>query len=157
VSGCNVPDHPFRATLCQRTVIVLSIEHIVTYPTSNLAMPHKFLKLHAIKIYTHKILAEALYIKHKHTNTSVNTQIHTKIIVNIYMQHIQEIPIKVNTVITAHMITHKNKHINNNAACKFYHTIGTYLGKNVTNYVQTFHEPPNLRPHYSSLSTLSHP
>jgi hypothetical protein len=28
-------------------------------------------------------------------------------------------PIKINTVITAHMITHKNKNINNNSACKF--------------------------------------
>jgi hypothetical protein len=82
-------------------------------------MPHKFFELHAIKIYTHRTLVEALYIKRKHTNTSVNTQIHTEITVNIYMQHIQEIPIKINTVITAHMITHKNKHVNNNATCKF--------------------------------------
>jgi hypothetical protein len=82
-------------------------------------MPHEFFELHAIKIHTHRTLADTLYIKHKHTNTSINTQIHTKIIVNIYMQHIQEIPIKINIVITAHMITHKNKHINNNAACKF--------------------------------------
>ena len=35
------------------------------------------------------------------------------------MQHIQEIPIKINTVITTHMITHKNKHVNNNVECKF--------------------------------------
>ena len=35
------------------------------------------------------------------------------------MQHIHEIPIKINIVITAHMITHKNKHVNNNAPCKF--------------------------------------
>ena len=49
----------------------------------------------------------------------VNAQIHTKMTVNIYMQHIQEIPIKINIVITTHMITHKNKHVNNNAACKF--------------------------------------
>jgi hypothetical protein len=30
----------------------------------------------------------------------------------------------------------------------------TYLGKNITNYVQHFHEPPSLRPHCSSLSTV---
>jgi hypothetical protein len=82
-------------------------------------MPHKFFELHAIKIYTHRTLVEALYIKCKNTNTSVNTWIHTEITVNIYMQHIQKIPIKINTVITAHMITHKNKHVNNNASCKF--------------------------------------
>ena len=82
-------------------------------------MPHKFFELHAIKIYTHRTLAEALHIKRKHTNTSVSTRIHTEIIVNIYMQHIQEIPIKINIVIIAHMITHKNKHVNNNVACKF--------------------------------------
>ena len=35
------------------------------------------------------------------------------------MHHIQEIPMKINTVITAHMITHKNKRVNNNATCKF--------------------------------------
>ena len=119
-------------------------------------MPHKFFELYAIKIYIHKTLAEALNIKCKHTNTSVNTWIHTKITLNIYMQHIQKIPIKINTVITAHMITHKNKHVNNNAVCKFI-TIDTYLGNNVTNCVQTFHEPPNLRPHFSSLSTVGHP
>ena len=82
-------------------------------------MPHKFLELHAIKIHTNKTLAEELYIKCEHTNTFVNAWIHTKIIVNIYMQHIQEIPIKINTVITTHMTTHKNKHVNNNATCKF--------------------------------------
>jgi hypothetical protein len=82
-------------------------------------MPHKFFELYAIKIYTQRTLAEALYIKHKHTNTSVNEHIHTEITINIYMQHIQEISIKINTIITAHMITHKNKHVNNNATCKF--------------------------------------
>jgi hypothetical protein len=82
-------------------------------------MIHKFFELHAIKIYTHKTLVEELHIKHKHTNPSVNTQIHTKITVSIYIQHIQETPIKINTVITAHMITHKNKNVNNNATCKF--------------------------------------
>jgi hypothetical protein len=70
-------------------------------------MPYKNFELHAIKIYTHKNLPEALYIKRKHTNTYVNEQIHTEITINIYMQHIQEIPIKINTLITAHMITHK--------------------------------------------------
>ena len=82
-------------------------------------MLHKFFELHANKIYTHRTLAEALYIKCKHTNTTVNTWIHIEITINIYMQHIQEIPIKINTIITAHMITHKNKHVNNNATCKF--------------------------------------
>jgi hypothetical protein len=82
-------------------------------------MPHEFFELHVIKIYTHRTLAEALYIKCKHTNTSVNTQIHTEITINIYMQHIQEISIKINIVITTHMITHKNKYVNNNALCKF--------------------------------------
>jgi hypothetical protein len=37
------------------------------------------------------------------------------------------------------------------------HITGTYLGKNVTNCVQTVHEPPSLRLHCSSLSTVSHP
>jgi hypothetical protein len=82
-------------------------------------MPHEFFELHAIKIYAHRTLAEALYIKCKHTNTSVNTHIHTEITINIYMQDIQKIPIKINIVITAHMITHKNKYVNNNASCKF--------------------------------------
>jgi hypothetical protein len=82
-------------------------------------MPHKFSELHANKIYTHRTLVEALYIKCKHTNTTVNTWIHIEITINIYMQHIQEIPIKINIVITAHTITHKNKHVNNNATCKF--------------------------------------
>jgi hypothetical protein len=120
-------------------------------------MPDKFFKLHAIKIYTHRSLAEALYIKHRLTKKSINTWICTEIIVNIYMHHIQKIPIKINTVITTHIITHKNKHVDSNASCKFYHTNGTYLSKNVTNCVQTFHEPPSLRPHCSSLSTVSHP
>ena len=66
----------------------LSAEHTVTYLVCNWAMPHKFFDLHAIKIYTHKTLAEELYIKCKHTNTSVNTHIQTKIKINIYMQHI---------------------------------------------------------------------
>jgi hypothetical protein len=35
------------------------------------------------------------------------------------MQHIQEIPININTIITTHMITHKNKQVDKNAACKF--------------------------------------
>jgi hypothetical protein len=35
------------------------------------------------------------------------------------MQHIQAIPITINTVRITHMITHKNMHINNNATCKF--------------------------------------
>jgi hypothetical protein len=82
-------------------------------------MPHKFFQLYSIKIYTHITLAEALYIKRKHTNTFVNARIHTEITINIYMQHIQEIPIRINKVITAHMITHKNKNVNNNATCKF--------------------------------------
>jgi hypothetical protein len=68
--------------------------------------------MYAIKIHRHRTLAKALYIKCKHTNTSINTQIHNEIT-------IKEIPIKINTVITTHMITHKNKHINNNATCKF--------------------------------------
>jgi hypothetical protein len=78
-----------------------------------------FFELHEIKIYTHRTLPETLYIKHKHTNNSVNTQIHTEIKVNICMQHIQEIPITITIVINAHTITHKNKHVNNNAPCKF--------------------------------------
>ena len=82
-------------------------------------MLHNFFELRATKIHTHITLLEALYIKREHTNTSLNTQIHTEITINIYMEHIQEIPIKINTVITAHMISHKNKHINNNASCKF--------------------------------------
>ena len=82
-------------------------------------MPHKFFELYAVTIYTHRNLAEALYIKCKHTNASLNTRFHTEITINIYMQHIQELHIKINTVITAHMITHKNKHVNNNATCKF--------------------------------------
>ena len=82
-------------------------------------MPHKFFELHAIKIHTHRTLAVALYIKCEHTNTYVNAWIHTEITVNIYMQHIQEIPIKINNVITTHMTTHKNKHVNNNAAYNF--------------------------------------
>ena len=70
--------------------------------------------------YIHtELLRKHLCIKFKHTNTSVNTWIHSKIKINIYMQHIQAIPIKINIVIIAHMITHKNMHINNNAACKF--------------------------------------
>jgi hypothetical protein len=67
-------------------------------------MPHKFFELHAIKIYTHRTLAEIYIYKHKQTNTSVNAQIHTEITVNIYMQHIQEIPINIKTVITTHRI-----------------------------------------------------
>jgi hypothetical protein len=62
-------------------------------------MPHKFIELYTIKIYTHRTLAETLYIKHKHTNTYVNAWIHTEITVNAYMQHIQEIPININIVI----------------------------------------------------------
>ena len=58
-------------------------------------MPHNFFELHAIKIYTQRTLVEELYIKHEHTNTSVSTHIHTEITVNIYMQHIQEIPINI--------------------------------------------------------------
>jgi hypothetical protein len=67
-------------------------------------MPHKFFELHAIKIYTHRTLVEHLYIKCKQTNTFVNAWIHTEITVNIYMQHIQEIPINIKTVITTHKI-----------------------------------------------------
>ena len=52
--------------------------------------------------------------------------------------------------------THKNKRINNNATCNLTHNY-TYLGKNITNYMQTFHEPPILRPHCSSLSAVGHP
>ena len=37
------------------------------------------------------------------------------------------------------------------------HIIGTYLGKNVTNCMQTIHKPPSLRLHCSSLSIVSHP
>jgi hypothetical protein len=60
-----------------------------------------------LKIYTHRTLAEALYIKREHTNTYVNTQIHIEITINVYMHHIHAIPIKINTVITTHMITDK--------------------------------------------------
>jgi hypothetical protein len=35
--------------------------------------------------------------------------------------------------------------------------IGTYIGNIITNYLQTVEEPPSLRLHYSSLSTVSHP
>ena len=49
-------------------------------------MPHKVFELHAIKTYTHINLVEALYIKRKHTNKSINTWIHMEITVNIYMQ-----------------------------------------------------------------------
>jgi hypothetical protein len=38
-----------------------------------------------------------------------------------------------------------------------YHTIDTYLGKNITNHMQTFHEPPSLIPHCSSLLAVGHP
>jgi hypothetical protein len=38
-----------------------------------------------------------------------------------------------------------------------YHTIDTYLGKNITNYVHNFQKTPNLKPHYSSLSVMGHP
>jgi hypothetical protein len=83
-------------------------------------MPHEFFELHAIKIYAHRTLAEALYIKRKHHKYICKyTWIHTEITINIYMQDIQKIPIKINIVITAHMITHKNKYVNNNASCKF--------------------------------------
>jgi hypothetical protein len=34
ITTCNVPDHPCRATLCQRTLSLLSAEHTVTNPTS---------------------------------------------------------------------------------------------------------------------------
>jgi hypothetical protein len=51
-------------------------------------MTHKFFQMYAIKRYTHITLVEALYIKFKHKNTSVNARIQTEIIVNIYMIHI---------------------------------------------------------------------
>jgi hypothetical protein len=35
IKTCNVPDHPYRAMLRQRTLTVLSVEHTVTYLTSN--------------------------------------------------------------------------------------------------------------------------
>jgi hypothetical protein len=35
--------------------------------------------------------------------------------------------------------------------------IGTYIGNIFTNCVQTVHQPPSLRLHCSSLSTVSHP
>ena len=38
-----------------------------------------------------------------------------------------------------------------------YHTIDTYLGNDITNCMQTIHEPLILRLHCSSLSTVSHP
>jgi hypothetical protein len=49
----------------------------------------------------------------------VIARIHIEITVNTYMQHIQAIPITIKTVITTHRIKSQNKHINNNAACKF--------------------------------------
>jgi hypothetical protein len=62
-------------------------------------MPHKFFELHAIKTYTHRILAE-LYIYNINRQIHfVNAWIHTEVIVNIYMQHIQSIPIIIKTVI----------------------------------------------------------
>lgn len=86
----------------------------------------------------------------------VIARIHTEITVNTYMQHIHAIPITIKTVITTHRINPQNKHVNNNAACKFI-TVNTYLSKNITNFVQTFHEPPSLRPPCSSLSAVDHP
>jgi hypothetical protein len=59
----------------------------------------KFSNCLLLEIYTHRTLGEALYIKVKHTNTYVNARIHAEIIVNAYMQHIQEIPININIVI----------------------------------------------------------
>ena len=63
-------------------------------------MPHKFFELHAIKIHMHK----KLFPKHIYKNVDrqihyVNSWVHTKRTVNKYMQHIQEIPININTVI----------------------------------------------------------
>jgi hypothetical protein len=57
------------------------------------------------------------------------------------MQHIQAIPIRINTVITTHKITHENKHVNNNATCKFITQLALILVI-ITNCVKTFHEPP---------------
>jgi hypothetical protein len=62
-------------------------------------MPHKYFELHAIKIYTHKILAK-LYIYNLNKQTHfLNSCIHTEITVNIHIQHINEIPITINTII----------------------------------------------------------
>jgi hypothetical protein len=38
-----------------------------------------------------------------------------------------------------------------------YHIIEIYLVKNITNCMQNLHDPPNLRPHYSSLSAVGRP
>jgi hypothetical protein len=63
-------------------------------------MPHKFFGLHAIRTYAHRTLAKVLHIKHKQINKlDINAWIHTKIIINIYMQHIQEMPINIPIVI----------------------------------------------------------
>ena len=40
---------------------------------------------------------------------------------------------------------------------QIYHTVDTYLGKNITNCVQTLYETPSLRPHCSSFSVVGHP
>jgi hypothetical protein len=52
-------------------------------------------------------------------------------------------------------ITHKTKRIHNNAACNLTQN-GHLSCKNVTNYVQTFHEPPIPRPCFSSLLAVGH-
>ena len=38
-----------------------------------------------------------------------------------------------------------------------YFVLENYLGKNITNCVESFHKPPSLRPCCSSLSVVSHP
>jgi hypothetical protein len=48
-------------------------------------MPHKFFELHAIKTYTHRTLAEIYIYNVKRQIHYVNEQIHTEIIVNVYM------------------------------------------------------------------------
>ena len=64
-------------------------------------MPHKFFELHVIKTYTHRTIAELYVNRQMHYAISC---IHTEIIVNTYMHHIQAIPINIKTFITIHRI-----------------------------------------------------
>ena len=66
---CNFLGHPWPSHATWENALVILVEHILTYTICNWVMPHQFLELHAIKIYTHITLVEALYMK-------INIQIH---------------------------------------------------------------------------------
>jgi hypothetical protein len=78
-----------------RELFMFSMRNILEHTQHLTRLCHmNFLNCIQLNYMQTDLLRKHLCIKCKHTNTSINTRIHTEITINIYIQHILAIPIK---------------------------------------------------------------